>query len=130
MKLLPVPPDKAAHLPHVWGWLQKAIKRSGDWSFTEIFNGIFDGQFVMWIAVDDATKICAVGVTQLTEPPRTCNVLAAGGSAEGKWPELMVQIENYARAEGCVRLRVSGRKGWARVLRDFYQPYITLEKAL
>ena len=130
MRLIAVPSDQAAHLPLVWGWLQKAIERSGDWTFAELFNGIFDGQFVMWVAADDGGNLRAVGVTQLTEPPRTCNVLAVGGNAEGKWPELMAQIESYARSEGCVRLRLSGRKGWARVLHDFHQPYIILQKAI
>lgn len=38
-----------------------------------------------------------------------------------RWLPLIDQIEIYARAEGCRRVRIFGRKGWLRALEGFEQ---------
>ena len=43
---------------------------------------------------------------------------------------LVSLIEDFARAEGCALMRASGRAGWARLLRDYRQPYVVLEKEI
>ena len=35
------------------------------------------------------------------------------------WLHLLDGIEAFARAEGCDAMRIIGRKGWARVLKDY-----------
>ena len=43
---------------------------------------------------------------------------------------LIGTIEQFARAEGCARVRMQGRRGWRRVFKDYSEPFITLEKNL
>jgi len=59
-----------------------------------------------------------------------CNIVLCGGTHLRRWAHLKDAIEDYARAQGCTRVRMSGRSGWARVFRDYRQPYVTLEKML
>ena len=40
------------------------------------------------------------------------------------------EIEAYAKAEGCACVRIYGRKGWARVLKDYQVEQIVLERQL
>jgi hypothetical protein len=40
------------------------------------------------------------------------------------------QIETSARAEGCKRVRIYGRKGWLHVLDGFEEKHIIMDKAL
>jgi len=46
------------------------------------------------------------------------------------WRDLIGKLEDYGRAEGCARMRIIGRKGWARVLKKYSQPCIILERQL
>jgi hypothetical protein len=41
---------------------------------------------------------------------------ACGGSDMKRWLPLIDQIETYARAEGCRRVSIFGRKGWLHVI--------------
>lgn len=44
-------------------------------------------------------------------------------------PELQI-IEDWARSDGCKLVRLEGRKGWARALKDYKIDAIILEKEL
>jgi hypothetical protein len=87
---------------------------------------------LLWLVVA-MDGVRAAVVTQLVDHPdtgRTCWVVACGGSDLNEWHHLLGRIEQFARDESCSRIRMSGRKGWARVFPDYRQPFITLEKAL
>jgi hypothetical protein len=45
-----------------------------------------------------------------------------------RWLPLIDGIETYARAEGCTRVRIFGRKGW--LLHGFEERHIIMDKEL
>ncbi|WP_342712175.1 hypothetical protein AAFG13_12535 [Bradyrhizobium sp. B124] len=47
-----------------------------------------------------------------------------------RWLPLLDGIEAYARDEGCVRVRIYGRKGWLRVLDRYREKHVILDKDL
>ena len=47
-----------------------------------------------------------------------------------RWLPLIEKIENYARDEGCTRVRIFGRKGWLRVLDGYEAKHIIMDKEL
>lgn len=117
--------------PHVSHLLRSAIDRTGlsDWQETE--DSILNGDALLWIAWD-GTKILSAASTSLSMANRRkiCTLVAVGGEDMKQWFPLLEKIEDFARAEGCDCVRIYGRKGWARVLKDYEMTNIVLEKAV
>jgi hypothetical protein len=145
-----VPPWQIAKfLPFARQIIADATRRSGDWTQAEIIDGLTEGRMLLWLAIDDRTTarapaeapedghkrprvVLGAAVTQLhmTNAGKLCNIVLCGGKDFRRWVGLKDAIETYARVEGCTKVRMSGRRGWARVFRDYRQPYVTLEKML
>ena len=90
------------------------------------------GTRLLWVAVDPPQTIIAALLTQLF-PMRSglvCKVLECGGEKMKSWVGLRSGIEQYAKREGCSRVIVEGRPGWARLLSDYRMIGVTLEKRI
>jgi hypothetical protein len=59
-----------------------------------------------------------------------CVLTACGGDDMRRWLGLLGGIEDYAKAEGCSRVRIFGRKGWVRVLEHYRIRNVILEREL
>jgi hypothetical protein len=59
-----------------------------------------------------------------------CQILALGGRNMRSWRHLWPRIEAYAKAEDCYKVRVEGRLGWKRILADYVQTGVILEKRM
>ena len=86
---------------------------------------------LLWLAWN-GSRIMGVAITQLLEDNdrRLCVIVACGGKQISGWFHLLGNIEQYARKEKCVAVRVMGRYGWRKLLRDYREPYVVLEKRL
>jgi hypothetical protein len=126
-KLLCVDP---AHVDKLWpivsGLIKKAIDR-GFLQFAEVEKSVLSGDWLLWLVVD-SQQIRAALVTMLTHD--ACEIVALSGFGAGDWIHLIKGIEKYARAEGRARVRIIGRKGWARLLPDYQQAAVVLERHL
>ena len=72
---------------------------------------------LVWIAVGgegDRLAIEAVASTSLqqTDAGKVCVITAGAGNNMSRWLPLIAGIEAYAREEGCMCVRIFGRKGW------------------
>ena len=78
--------------------------------------------------------IQGVAVTQVLTTPkgRVCEVFAACGSASfDDMRDVLARLERWAMSVGCTHMKVYGRRGWKRVLRDYTDTkQIILEKAI
>ncbi len=128
-----VPPVQVSEvLPLAQPMIRSAVSRCGDWTEAGIIAGLRKGDFLLWLAIS-GTDIDAAAVTELLQSEATgryCNIILCGGRRLGNWAHLKSAIEQYAIDEQCARIRLSGRRGWARAFQDYRQPYITLEKVL
>jgi hypothetical protein len=104
-----------------------ASEAEGTGAFEEVERGILGGDQLLWLAWSG--KIEAAATTRLIKGG-VCIVTACSGAKRERWLPLFAQIEAYARAEGCSVVRISGRKGWQRVLLDYQPKYVILEKGL
>lgn len=120
--------------PRVEGLLIYAVSQGSDVSLDDIKRGLKSGSMLLWIAAEES-EILACVVTSLivgTNPPeKRCEVMTIGGYQLPKWIHLISEIEKYAIAEGCAAFRVtSRRRAWVRLLSDFKEPFVILEKRL
>jgi hypothetical protein len=93
------------------------------------------GKSLLWLAISrscDNPAIDAVATTrlELTDPGRVCVITACEGKNMTRWLPLIDGIEAYAKAEGCLCVRIFGRKGWLRVLEGYRQAHVIIEKDL
>lgn len=101
--------------------LKPAMKRGGLYRFADLERGVLYGNSLLWLVLEEGSAIAAV-VTDLllTDDEKLCFITACGGSRMRRWLPLIAKIEAYARAERCTRVRILGRRGFARLLEDYH----------
>lgn len=112
--------------PLASGFIKRALDTNSISSFEGVTQDVFAGRALLWLAVD--SEIRAAAITQLTNG--ACEIVACGGVGMHRWLSLIERIEDYAREEDCRCVRILGRKGWARVLKNYAAPHVLLERQL
>lgn len=90
-----------------------------------------EGDGLLWLARSGST-IDAAAATMLVRTDRhlVCVITALGGANMGRWLDLLPGIEEWAKAEGAALVRVYGRPGWVRMLRNYRVSNVVLERRL
>jgi hypothetical protein len=100
---------------------------------TDILEQIRYGKVLLWNAIDDENGNIVAAMTTELVPMRSglvCWMCQCGGDRMQDWKHFHVKIEEYAKAEGCVKVILKGRRGWERVLEGYRVRTVTLEKIL
>jgi hypothetical protein len=132
VELICVAPDRVHEFwPHVSDLIHRAIRRTNLSHSQDIDFDVLNGDGLLWIAWN-GSSVEAAATTSLieTDAEKVCVLTACGGEDMGRWLGLLSQIEDYAKAEGCSRVRIFGRKGWVRVLERYRIRNVILEKEL
>jgi hypothetical protein len=132
VELICVDPKRVHEIwPHVAHLIHRAVKRTNLSHFSDIADDVLHGNGLLWIAWDGrAVKAAATTSLIRTERELVCVLTACGGDDMRLWLPLLAKIEAYAKAEGCARIRIYGRKGWLRVLDGYRIDHVILGKAL
>ncbi len=131
-KLVCVDPERTYEVwPHVERFIKPAMVRTGEMFVSDIVRALAARRFLLWLAWD-GKELCGAVVTELAETinGRVCVIVAMGGKDRKRWLHLLEQLEEYALLEGCRAMRLYGRKGWKRVLRDYRETRVVMEKEL
>jgi hypothetical protein len=121
-------------------WIRKACDYEAEWSVEEIAAGIHEGRFQLWVAwqcADNAVgrpaAVIGAGVTRISLNKRGERIghdVIFASEDMGRVLPLLDRLEEFFREQGCVRMRISGRKGWARKLPDYRLAAVVLERSL
>lgn len=131
-KLLCVNPQ---HVELAWPaakkYILRAIKRTDLADATEIESRILAGKSLLWLACN-GMAIVGAGSTELSlaNGRKYCEITAYGGDDRSVWLHLVRIIEDYAKAEGCTAVRLMGRRGWARLLKDYAVTSVVMERRI
>jgi len=130
-----VDPDQLDKVwPHVSSFIQMAFwSGRGDDNADIIYEDLKKRTSLLWVVWDDDDKIIiAAGTTKLFNVPRgrVCVITSCAGNRLDQWIKFFYKIEEYARAEGCKYVRLTGRRGWRHYFPNWSEPWITLEKEL
>lgn len=106
--------------------IKAAIEHEDLSDFYMIEKQVLEGDQLLWIAYGNGIE--AAATTKLGM--NVCTIVACSGHHMERWKHLLVLIENYARAEKCKRVRLYGRRGWERVLKEYRVEHIVMEKSL
>jgi hypothetical protein len=123
--------DVPAAWPVVEPLLRPAMQRCGEMKMEDLRSALAAGRFFLWVALVEGT-LKAAAVTEVAETiaGRIVCIVACGGRDRAEWLPLLKLIEDYGREKGCARMRIYGRKGWARVLPGYRVTRVILEKEL
>jgi hypothetical protein len=132
VELICVAPDRVHEFwPHVSDLIHRAIRRTNLSHSQDIDFDVLNGDGLFWIAWNGRAVEAAVTTSLIeTDTEKVCVLTACGGKNMHRWLSLLGQIEDYAKAEGCSRVRIFGRKGWVRVLERYRIRNVIVEKEL
>ncbi len=125
----------AGDAPNLWPvvshYIIRAFARTDIGLFQDAEKAVLEGRALLWVIMDGPAFTGAVVTqVQLTDKRKICTILACGGDGVHDWIHLLSKVEDYARWMGCQSMRISGRKGWMKLLRDYRMAHVILEKRL
>lgn len=123
-----------ADVDYIWQrvlpWLDAAYAEMDIPLPPTLHDDLLLGDKQLWVACDDgdAKVLCAV-LTRLAKMRSGlyCEVVACGGAEATRWIHGIATIEEWAKTEGCSRVTVQGRPGWAKLLPRYRRSQVILE---
>ena len=121
-----------AFYPIVADMLDKGFAVGDEIVPPDLIERLEDKRMVLWAAVVGEDRPVCACLTELVKMRSGlyCRITQCGGESLEAWRHLPAGIEEYARAEGCVKTVLGGREGWERVLVGYRRTWVTLEKVL
>lgn len=110
--------------------IRAAIDKTGLSEFSDIESDVLYGKQLLWLAISDHIEAAATTHLIKTSGKPILIVTACAGDHMERWLPLRQRVESYAKAEGCSCVRLYGRKGWERTLKDYRVEHVIMEKAL
>jgi hypothetical protein len=136
MQLVMIPKEHVGRvLPMVVDKLEDVAERSrGRLSVPGMLDQFATGRWQMWIIWDASAQapkaVFGTEIYRELSDLWICGVRFLTGEDSGQWLYLVDQLEEWARANGCSRLDIVARKGWAKKLPDYKLTHVLLEKDL
>jgi hypothetical protein len=128
--LVAIPPE---HVIEVWPLVQEFIEagcKDCESSAEDLRDEAQQGTTQLWLAWADCCEAAAITRLVFTPQGVICLLISCGGKGMDRWLGLLDEIELYAKAQGCVAMRIIGRLGWLRKLHDYDLTRIILDKRL
>ncbi len=131
LDLVAIPPED---VPSVWELGKDYIEEGcqfGEVPPSLIYEKTQTGEMQLWFAWSDRCE--GVGVTQLINCPEGLVCLLVCMSCTDFLrcrTELAPQWEAWAKSMGCIAIRLWGRPGWERVMRDYVKRWVAMDKRL
>jgi hypothetical protein len=122
-----------ADADEVWILAEPYIKagcEQGEAVPEELLRAVLDGDAHLWIAFSDHCE--AAAVTKIMRAPHglVCLLDAFGAESLERVRHLTPKVGEWAKKQGCVALRIYGRLGWQRVMKDFTPRWVAMDKKL
>jgi hypothetical protein len=114
-------------------YLDRAEKAGALQSVAEWREECAAGAKQLWFVWSDDDFCEGAGVTYLTEAPdgKTCIIDGfAAKDGHKAWKASMPTLEAWAFTQGCKRVRIYGRVGWMKALKDYAVKGVILDKEL
>lgn len=93
--------------PRVAHHIERALERGSQYTLDEVFGRLLTGHLHLWTYGDEAALVASLIGDE-------CLLLCCGGRNMSNWIHHLADVEAWARSEGCVSLRIQGRKGWSK----------------
>jgi hypothetical protein len=132
-KTLLVPIDE---IDQVWDKVKDLIKKTSDEILNEndIYQYLIDGTYRLWLIIDNSNnKFVSACTTCFAYYPhhKACRIVTLGGNKLAEYYQYSItQVEEWAKEEECHFMEVFGRRGWAKIMKDYKEECVLLRKHL
>lgn len=117
-----------------WDEIEPLVKRVLNkidlyYTIEYIKESLLRAEMQLWTSLE-GTQIKSICITQIQIHPKYkfLNIVMQAGQLASV--EHLHQIEQWGKSQGCTRVKLTGRRGWKRVLPDYKETLIKLEKEL
>jgi hypothetical protein len=132
MQLVCVDPARVAEIwPRIEPLIRAACEKMQLSDAAVLERQVRAGEALLWLAWE-APDIKAAAVTHITlcNGGKFCTLVACGGHDMMAWLPLLNEIDAYAKQQDCLAMRIYGRAGWGRVLKNYHVVGHILERPL
>lgn len=127
---------QAEQLPLVWEQVAPLLEKvfahsNGEHTLETIYPLLANRDAQLWIGCDK--EIVHAGLTQVITfktGKQIVEIFFLGGERMDEWLPHIDIIEKWAKQIGCSEVRISGRKGWEKVMKEYKPIYTTLSKRI
>lgn len=128
------PSEIDAYWPTVLPFIERALAESGSlYSADAVRDAATKSHVQIWVIADFGDKIVGIGVTEVVNYAsgrKVAWIFALAGAGFDGWSHHIETIEAWSKSLGCDSLRIMGRAGWVRKLRNWRKVAVVLEKKL
>lgn len=125
------------YVPASWIITRPFIKKLLPYTMGEIneellFFDLCKGHKQLW-HVAEGSELIGIWITEIYEERtglKVCNWYGCAGERLDEWLFLKEHIENWAVEQGATAARITGRKGWERMLPDYSPAFVGYVKEL
>lgn len=128
-----VPRDMVGDVLHIVAesLISVAERSHGEFDAKVMIERFQRGEWQLWVVWDGALKATLGTELHLTDTgQKQCSVRFCTGSNIDGWGHLIADLETWAKREGCQRLNMWARKGWAKKLPAYKLTHVLLERDL
>lgn len=119
--------------PRVSEMIDKGFEAADEIMPLDMIDRLIDDRVQLWLAMSQEDGSIHAACTTELVPMRsglTCWICQASGVEYKNWAHFHKRIEEYAKAEGCVKTVIRGRAGWKKALEGYSVRAVQLEKVL
>lgn len=123
---------QVAEIPKEWGFAKPLIAKgckfsNGKYHANDFYPDLLSRKMQLWI-----NKPTAAAITEIRNYPhkKVCCVIVAGGKDLDQFQKDLEVIAAWGKEQGCATMRVEGRPGWQRVLKNYQLSTVSLERSL
>ena len=122
--------------PQVSDYISQVIERSnGEWTVNAVADRLLRGDWQLWVVYDGEIKAIFATTLAVEDSGATIATIpfVTGRRAED-WIHLIADIEDWAKDQGAIRLKMTARKGYPKRFKELFASYkmthVLLEKDL
>jgi hypothetical protein len=131
LDLVFIPPDE---VEDIWPLAEEFIEAgcaAGEASPEALKGDCEDGYAQLWLAWSDHCEAAAVTRIVLTPNGPVCVYESMGAKSLRKSnAQVAPKIEQWAKSQGCIAVRIYGRPGWSRAMPDYTLKWVCMDKEL
>lgn len=114
--------------PHIGHYLEDVCNRSrGEITPRSFKAEVESGQAQLWVIADPERvgperfrAILGTTLAHTMSGMKVCNIILCAGKGRKDWLHLVLNnLADWARSEGCVKFKISARRGWVKDLPSF-----------
>lgn len=106
----------------------RVCKRFPDYQPQDILEMLRNREAQLWVVVNGGIEGMFITKIENTPQRRFCLIFVCAGEGISGWIDYIKTVEEWAKQMNCDSLRIVGRKGWKKLLPDFNELHVTLER--